>query len=62
MFEKVTVRFEEIIMIAVGLLLPSIVTVGVFFRYVLKTDLYGIEEREIFLAICFIYGCRILQL
>jgi TRAP-type C4-dicarboxylate transport system permease small subunit len=55
MFEKVTVRFEEIIMIAVGLLLPSIVTVGVFFRYVLKTDLYAIEEIEIFLAIWFYF-------
>lgn len=54
-FEKITIKFEEIIMMSVGLLLPAIVTVGVFFRYVLKTDLYAIEEIEIFLAIWFYF-------
>lgn len=55
MFEKITIRFEEIVMMTAGILLPVIVTVGVFFRYVLKTDLYAIEEIEIFLAIWFYF-------
>ena len=55
MLEKIIIRFEEIVMMTVGILLPSIVTVGVFFRYVLKTDLYAIEEIEIFLAIWFYF-------
>lgn len=42
-------------MMSVGLLLPSMVTVGVFFRYILKTDLYAIEEIEVFLAIWFYF-------
>lgn len=53
--ENITLKFERAIMMLVGLLLPSIITVGVFFRYVLKSDLYAIEEIEIFLAIWFYF-------
>ena len=42
-------------MLSVGLLLPAMITVGVIFRYILKTDLYAIEEFEVFLAIWFYF-------
>ena len=47
---------EKTVMNVVGLLLPAIITVGVFFRYVLKIDLYAIEEIEVFLAIIFYFA------
>lgn len=53
--EALALKFERAIMMSVGLLLPSIITVGVFFRYILKSDLYAIEEIEIFLAIWFYF-------
>lgn len=53
--EKILLRFERAIMLSVGLLLPAIITVGVIFRYILKTDLYAIEEIEVFLAIWFYF-------
>jgi TRAP-type C4-dicarboxylate transport system permease small subunit len=53
--ERTILLFEKIVMIAVGLLLPGMITLGVFFRYVLKTDLYAIEEIEVFLAIWFYF-------
>ncbi|MEG1798836.1 MAG: TRAP transporter small permease subunit [Synergistaceae bacterium] len=53
--ESFILKFEEAIMISVGLLLPIIITVGVIFRYVLKIDLYAIEEFEVFLAIWFYF-------
>lgn len=42
-------------MLIVGLLLPTMITIGVMFRYILKTDLYAIEEFEVFLAIWFYF-------
>ena len=48
--EKILTGFEETILVIVGLAVPSLVTLGVFFRYILKTDLFGIEEIEIFFA------------
>lgn len=53
--EKILLRFERAIMLSVGLLLPAMITVGVIFRYILKTDLYAIEEFEVFLAIWFYF-------
>ena len=53
--EAVTLKFERAIMMSVGLLLPAMITLGVFFRYILKTDLYAIEEIEVFLAIWFYF-------
>ena len=53
--ESFILKFEEAIMISVGLLLPIMITVGVIFRYVLKIDLYAIEEFEVFLAIWFYF-------
>ena len=53
--ERILLCFEKWIMISVGLLLPAMITVGVFFRYVLKTDLYAIEEIEIFFGVWFYF-------
>ena len=53
--EKILLRFERAILLSVGLLLPAMITVGVIFRYILKTDLYAIEEFEVFLAIWFYF-------
>ena len=53
--EKILLRFERAIMLSVGLLLPTMITIGVIFRYILKTDLYAIEEFEVFLAIWFYF-------
>ena len=53
--EKILLRFERAIMLSVGLLLPAMITVGVIFRYILKTDLYAIEELEVLLAIWFYF-------
>ena len=53
--EKILLRFERAIMLSVGLLLPAMITVGVIFRYILKTDLFAIEEFEVFLAIWFYF-------
>ncbi len=53
--EAIALKFERAIMMSVGLLLPAMITVGVFFRYILKTDLYAIEEIEVFLAIWFYF-------
>ena len=50
--ERAILGVESFILIAVGITLPSIVVLGVIFRYILKTDLFGIEEIEIFMAIC----------
>ncbi|OUO93529.1 TRAP transporter small permease subunit [Cloacibacillus sp. An23] len=44
------VTFEEAILVILGLAVPLMVALGVFFRYILKTDLFGIEEIEIFCA------------
>ena len=49
--ESFIVAFEKITMIAIGLLLPGMITVGAIFRYVFKSDLYAIEEIEVFLAV-----------
>ena len=48
--EKKLIKLEEAVLIVVGLAVPSLVTLGVFFRYILKTDLFGIEEIEVFFA------------
>lgn len=48
--EKILIGIEEYILVIVGLAVPILVALGVFFRYVLKTDLFGIEEIEIFCA------------
>lgn len=53
--EAITLKFERAIMMSAGLLLPGIITLGVFFRYILRTDLYAIEEIEVFLAIWFYF-------
>ena len=45
--EKVLINIEEAILVVVGLAVPVLVELGVFFRYILKTDLFGIEEIEI---------------
>lgn len=42
-------------MVFVGLLLPTLITIGVIFRYILNTDLYAIEEIEVFMAIWFYF-------
>lgn len=44
------VKFQEIIMIFTSLSLAFMVTVTVILRYILKLDLYGIEEIEIMVA------------
>lgn len=53
--ESLLLKFERVIMLVVGLFLPTIITVGVIFRYILNTDLYAIEEIEVFLAIWFYF-------
>lgn len=53
--ESLLLKFERVIMLAVGFFLPTIITVGVIFRYILNTDLYAIEEIEVFLAIWFYF-------
>lgn len=53
--QAILLKFERVIMLFVGLLLPTLITVGVIFRYILKTDLYAIEEIEVFMAIWFYF-------
>lgn len=49
--ENATVKFNRLIMIITGAALPTLVATGVFFRYVLQKDFFGVEEIEIYLAI-----------
>jgi TRAP-type C4-dicarboxylate transport system permease small subunit len=48
--ERVLLAGLELIMIATAVALPVIISLGVFFRYILKGDLYAIEEIEVFIA------------
>ena len=49
--EKVIVKLNRLVMILTGVILPVLVTTGVFFRYILKIDFFGVEEIEIYIAI-----------
>lgn len=53
--QSVLLKFKRTVMLFVGLLLPALITLGVIFRYILKTDLYAIEEIEVFMAIWFYF-------
>ncbi len=48
--ERVLLAVERFIMMGTATALPLLISVGVFFRYILKTDLYAIEEIEMFIA------------
>lgn len=49
--EKIILGINKTIMTVLGVLLPAFIATGVFFRYVLKTDFFAIEEIEIYIAI-----------
>lgn len=49
--ESLTVKFNKLVILIGGAALPILISIGVFFRYVLKKDFLGIEEIEIYIAI-----------
>ena len=49
--EKCVTFFNKAVMVVLGILLPVLITTGVFFRYILNKDFFGVEEIEIYIAI-----------